>query len=374
MIPIRLENLTKHFSQAGKEIIAVDNVSLEIPACTLSDKPDGQRGVSNGKLFFLLGPSGCGKTTLLRMIAGFVKPDKGRIFFADKDITNVPPEKRSAAMVFQNYALWPHMTVEDNIGFAASARGIKGKQKERIVRQLLQTVRIVEKASAKPLELSGGQQQRVALARALASKPNCLLLDEPMSNLDASLRAEMREEIRRIVKAAGTTTIYVTHDQAEAMAIADCIAIMHEGKIVQVGTPMELYQRPANRFVAKFLGEANFVDAIVISKEKGAILLNCPFGKLLAKTEIHTYPDTKVTCCIRPETLQIKSPSVPVGVNTFPATLLDWKYLGESSRFRLKLDTGEELIGTTMPARMMDNTPQRVLVSIPAENVIILTQ
>ncbi|MCD6377684.1 MAG: ABC transporter ATP-binding protein, partial [Planctomycetes bacterium] len=359
MIPIRLENLTKQFGRADEKIIAVDDVSL---------------AVSAGELFFLLGPSGCGKTTLLRMIAGFVKPDKGKIFFANKDITNIPPEKRSAAMVFQNYALWPHMTVEDNIGFAASARGIKGKEKERIVRQLLQTVRIVEKASAKPLELSGGQQQRVALARALASKPNCLLLDEPMSNLDASLRAEMREEIRRIIKAAGTTTIYVTHDQTEAMAIADRIAIMHEGKIVQVGTAMELYQRPANRFVAKFLGEANFIDATVKNIQGQIITLETPFGNLLTSANLQVKIGDKVICCIRPEMLQITSADEKTETNTFPATITEWQYLGELVKFHLRLMNGTELIGTVMPARSMENIAQQVRVYIPMEGVIVLTQ
>ncbi len=232
---IRLEHLTKRFDST----VAVDDVSLQIEA---------------GELFFLLGPSGCGKSTLLRLIAGLYEPTAGRISFNDRDVTDLPTEKRSAVMVFQSYALWPHMTVRENVRFGLSVRGGSKSDQLRRVDEVLTLVHMREYADRKPNQLSGGQQQRVALARALAVNPACLLLDEPLSNLDAKLRAEMRTEIRRICKEAGLTTIYVTHDQSEALAIADRIAVMDRGKLVQVGTADEISNSPASDFVAEFLG------------------------------------------------------------------------------------------------------------------------
>ena len=362
MFPVRLENLTKRFDTPRGTVAAVEDISLEIAA---------------GELFFLLGPSGCGKTTLLRMLAGLVAPSSGKVFFADSDVTNVPPERRQAAMVFQSYALWPHMTVARNVSFGPEVHHVPAGERKRIVRELLETVRIAEKASARPMELSGGQQQRVALARALAVKPRCLLLDEPLSNLDAALRAAMRWEIRRIVKSSGTTGVYVTHDQAEALAIADRIALMNEGRIVQVGTGRELYEAPANRFVAEFLGEANFIpaEAVGAADQAGGVMLETPLGRLRScSTGAPTQPGTKLNCCIRPESLRIVAGGEQAGgENTFPARLTEWAHLGDSARFRVTLADGTELSGAAMPARPVAVPGRQVTIHVPPEDVIVLS-
>ncbi len=358
MVEIRLENLSKRYEASRGSIDAVRDVSLTVKA---------------GELFFLLGPSGCGKTTLLRMLAGFVEPTAGRVRFGDVDVTDVPPERRDAAMVFQNYALWPHMTVAKNVAFGLSARGIDRRERRRIVREMLETVRIAERARHKPMELSGGQQQRVALARALAVRPKCLLLDEPLSNLDAALRAAMRWEIRRIVKAAGTTAVYVTHDQAEALSIGDRIALMHEGRIVQVGTGRELYERPASRFVADFLGDANFVPATVSGAEAEQVVLASPLGTIRGQSAGEAAVGREVTCCIRPESLQLGPGGDDPAGNAFPARLTEWKYLGESAQFTLELADGTTLSGAAMPARPRAEVGAEVTVRIAPEDVIVLT-
>lgn len=246
---ITLQNLTKRFPARGKskseksEVIAVDNFDFEIP---------------DGKLIALLGPSGCGKSTTLYMIAGLLEPTEGKIFFGENEVTKTPTENRGVGLVFQNYALYPHLTVTQNIAFPLE--NLKGKDKlskEEIksrVEEAAKVVQIDQLLERKPKELSGGQQQRVAIARALVKRPPVLLLDEPLSNLDARLRLQTREELRRIQKETGITTIFVTHDQDEAMSISDLIVVMKDGSVQQVGKPQEVYENPANLFVAKFLG------------------------------------------------------------------------------------------------------------------------
>src|SRR5688572_12613858 len=241
MTTVRLDNITKTFGST----VAVVNVDLTINA---------------GELFFLLGPSGCGKSTLLRLIAGLHEPTAGRIWFNDRDVTPLQTRERNAVMCFQSYALWPHMSVRENVRFGLAVRGADAAEQRRRVDEVLSLVRMLELADRKPNQLSGGQQQRVALARALAVKPACLLLDEPLSNLDAKLRHEMRTEIRRICKTTGVTTVYVTHDQKEALSIADRIAVMRVGKIEQVGTPSDVYHRPVNAFVKEFMAQ----DVVVV--------------------------------------------------------------------------------------------------------------
>src|SRR5689334_21929435 len=238
MTSVRLDHITKLFGQT----LALDNIDLTIHA---------------GELFFLLGPSGCGKSTLLRLIAGLHEPSSGRLFFNDRDVTSLPTQRRNAVMCFQSYALWPHMSVRENIRFGLGVRGMSPPDQLQRIEEVLALVQMREFAERKPNQLSGGQQQRVALARALAVRPACLLLDEPLSNLDAKLRHEMRSEIRRICKSAGFTTIYVTHDQKEALSVADRIAVLKAGRVAQVGTPDELYHRPQTSFVADFIGQTN---------------------------------------------------------------------------------------------------------------------
>jgi iron(III) transport system ATP-binding protein len=241
MTTVRLQNISKTF---GSSTIALAGINLEIAA---------------GELFFLLGPSGCGKSTLLRLIAGLLEPTAGRIFFNDRDVTNLPTEQRNAVMCFQSYALWPHMSVRENVRFGLAVRKLDRDAQKRRVDEVLSLVRMTDLADRRPGQLSGGQQQRVALARALAVNPACLLLDEPLSNLDAKLRLEMRGEIRRICKAGGFTTIYVTHDQKEALSIADRIAILNAGRLEQVGTPSQVYHQPANAFVADFMKQDELI-------------------------------------------------------------------------------------------------------------------
>ncbi len=259
MTRVRCVQITKRFG----DTVALDAISLD---------------VEPGELFFLLGPSGCGKSTLLRLIAGLLAPTSGRIRFDDRDVTSLGTEQRNAVMCFQSYALWPHLTVRENVRFGLDVRGLGRAEQQRRVDEVLQLVQMAAYAARKPNELSGGQQQRVALARALVVTPDCLLLDEPLSNLDARLRLEMRGEIRRICKDTGVTTIYVTHEQKEALSIADRVAILDRGQIQQIGAPREVYLRPASRFVAGFIGETNLLSARVANRDGASVELLTPLG------------------------------------------------------------------------------------------------
>src|SRR5215203_1734449 len=248
MTSVRIDHLRKNFGAT----VALAGFDLEIHA---------------GELFFLLGPSGCGKSTLLRIIAGLLTPDSGRIYFGDRDVTDLGTEKRNAVMCFQSYALWPHMSVRENIRFGLDVRKLDRAHQDVRIAEVLRLVQMENLGDRKPNQLSGGQQQRVALARALAVRPDCLLLDEPLSNLDAKLRHEMRSEIRRICKTAGFTTIYVTHDQKEALSVADRIAVLRAGRLAQVGTPGELYHRPNSGFVADFIGSTNLLPGRIVGRD-----------------------------------------------------------------------------------------------------------
>jgi len=249
MPKIQLKGVTKRF---GKKILAVDNVSLEI-----QDK----------EYFSLIGPSGCGKTTLLRMIAGLIQPTKGEIYIDDTLVNDVPPEDRGIGFVFQTYALFPHMNVFDNVTYGPRVKAWEAKRAASLGRETLEMVKLDKRADAYPHELSGGMMQRVAVARALAAGSKILLLDEPLGALDAKIRNELRYEIKRLVEDLGLTAIHVTHDQAEAMAISDRIAVMKKGRILQVGTPYELYMNPQQIFIANFIGESNFLEGRVIGME-----------------------------------------------------------------------------------------------------------
>jgi ABC-type Fe3+/spermidine/putrescine transport system ATPase subunit len=248
---LRLVEVTKHFGPT----VAVDRVSLEI---------------EEGSFFTLLGPSGCGKTTLLRVVAGFHLPDRGEVYLRERRITHVPPHLRGTAMVFQEYALFPHMTVEENVAYGLRMRRVPAAEARTRVARVLELVGLVGQERKYPHQLSGGQQQRVALARALVVEPEVLLLDEPLSNLDAKLRVRVREELRELQRRLGQTTVYVTHDQEEALALSDRIAVMNTGRVLQVGTPEEIYLRPKNRFVADFVGLANFLEGYWVRRPRGA--------------------------------------------------------------------------------------------------------
>jgi iron(III) transport system ATP-binding protein len=266
MTRVRFDHITKRFGHT----VALDDINLEI-------RP--------GELFFLLGPSGCGKSTLLRLVAGLHEPTAGRVWFNDRDVTALGTEKRNAVMCFQSYALWPHMSVAENVRFGLKVRGMSRADQDARLAEVLRLVQMDAYADRKPNQLSGGQQQRVALARALAVNPDCLLLDEPLSNLDAKLRHEMRGEIRRICKTAGEggfTTIYVTHDQKEALSVADRIAVLRAGKLVQVGTPGELYHKPVDSFVADFIGHTNLIPGTITARAGALLHLSTPAGPVLA--------------------------------------------------------------------------------------------
>ncbi len=319
--PIHIRGLCKAFGNT----IAVDGIDVDIPA---------------GSLYFLLGPSGCGKTTLLRMIAGFYEPTGGTIHFGDQDVSRLPANKRNCGMVFQSYALWPHMTVADNVAFGLNVRKVEPAERDRRVAEALDLVQMGKYAQRKPNQLSGGQQQRVALARALVIRPTVLLLDEPLSNLDAKLRLEMRSQIRQICHDVQITTVYVTHDQKEALSMADGMAVLKDGQMVQAGAARELYDRPRNRFVADFLGETNFLAAEVAQRDGERVVLNTPAGPLHSQAFPEDCPSTgNVTCSLRPEAIRLHIGPAPTGEpNCFAVRRLDTVFLGEMAQHVLAAD------------------------------------
>jgi len=288
--------------------------------------------IDEGELFFLLGPSGCGKTTTLRIIAGFYKPESGDLSFNDKNVLDVPPYKRNVGMVFQNYALWPHMTSYDNIVYGLKVRKVPLIERVERAKKALIMVQMEDFALRYPNQLSGGQQQRIALARAIVTEPDVLLLDEPLSNLDAKLRLETRYEIKRLQSELGITSIYVTHDQEEALSMADKIAVMNKGKIEQIGSPREIYGNPNNRFVAGFIGETNFVEAEVHSQSGRGLLLNTVNGEeIFVKLTSGEYQrGQKVICSIRPENIKLvdEKPLASKGQQLYAATIETLTYYG----------------------------------------------
>ncbi len=318
MAGVTLRNLVKAYG----ELKAVDDVSLEI---------------REGELVALLGPSGCGKTTTLRAVAGFVQPTSGSVHFGDRDVTGVPVHKRNVGMVFQGYALFPHLNVEKNVEFGLKVRGWdKGKVQAR-VREMLEWVQLAALSERRPRELSGGQQQRVALARAMAIKPDVLLLDEPFSALDAKLRLQMRTEIRQLQREAGITSVFVTHDQDEAMAIADRIGVMNQGRLEQLGSAEDLYQRPGSRFVAGFIGKCNFIEGQVVHPGRFA----SRSGTELRFQGAHA--GGSAALCFRPEHAAVGPGALP-HANSIDATVKAVTYLGPSTEYELVTGSGENLL------------------------------
>ena len=324
MTELAIRGLSKRFG----DVAAVDGFELRI---------------GDHELVSLLGPSGCGKTTTLRCIAGFEEPTAGRILFDGRDVVGLPPERRNIGMVFQNYALFPHMTVRQNLAFGLEMRGVpKGETAERIAR-VLETVQLGDLGERYPRQLSGGQQQRIALARAMVVEPSILLLDEPLANLDAKLREEMRFFVRSLQKRVGITTVYVTHDQAEAMVISDRIVVMFDGRIHQVGAPDEIYSRPVSREVASFIGLSNFVEGRVrgaggdgeIRLDTAAGLLRCAYPETLAAGR-------EATLVVRPEAVSLSAaapaaPAAPAGAggNAVPGRVSERYFLGNITGYRV---------------------------------------
>jgi len=290
---LTLTDVTKIFPGRGgeDEVTAVDEASLII---------------EKGELLTLLGPSGCGKTTTLRMIAGFEFPTSGEIFLDGKNINDLPPHKRDMSLVFQSYAIFPHLSVYENIAYGLKVQRLPKKELKARAAAVLDLVELTGLENRAPNQLSGGQQQRVALARALVMEPKVLLMDEPLSNLDAKLREQMRGEIRRIQKMLGITSVYVTHDQVEAMTISDRIVVMNEGRIEQVGTPIETYRHPQSRFVADFIGRANFIEGVVKSQLDGKVVIDMMGQSLTVDAAGDSYQaEAEVTVVVRPEMIDL---------------------------------------------------------------------
>jgi len=347
MTSVRLEHLSKQFGT----VAALTDIDLSIAA---------------GELFFLLGPSGCGKSTLLRLIAGLHTPSSGRVLFNDRDVTNLATDRRDAVMVFQSHALWPHLSVRENIRFGLRVRKLSGAQQRQRIDEMLNLVHLVLEADRRPSELSGGQQQRVALARAVAVRPACLLLDEPLSNLDAKLRHEMRTEIRNICKSQGVTTVYVTHDQKEAISVADRIALMDRGRIVQIGTPADLYAKPASAFVAAFIGETNLIPGTILGRDNGTLRLGTALGELLAEDRGINNPDVMLS--VRPEHIRIVDSQLS-GANHLTGTVEQTTFLGEASEHVLRIGQ-TPLKVVSFPPRF--DPPARMTVEFDAADVVVL--
>ena len=349
MTGVGIEHLSKRFGSA----VALNDINLDI---------------APGELFFLLGPSGCGKSTLLRLIAGLERPSVGRIRFNGRDVTRLDTRKRNAVMCFQSYALWPHMTVEQNVRFGPAVRRLAAKERDGRVAEALKLVRMDGLAQRKPGQLSGGQQQRVALARAIAVRPDCLLLDEPLSNLDAKLRLEMRGEIRRICKSGGLTAVYVTHDQKEALSIADRIAVMSEGRLAQVGTPAELYLKPRNSFVAGFIAPTNLLRGRVTESAGSWVEVETVAGPIRVAGAGPAI-GSQVLLSIRPQQFRVVDWG-PVGErNRFAARVLESTFLGESSEHVVMV--GTERLNVTCTPPLLAPPTELILECSPGDVVIL---
>ncbi len=321
---VRIEGVTKRYD----DVTAVDDVSLEI---------------LKGELFAILGSSGCGKTTLLRMLAGFEHPTSGRILIDGADMTDVPPYERPVNLMFQSYALFPHMTVEQNVAYGLKKEGLPAPQIRERVAEMLAMVRLGPLAGRRPEKLSGGEKQRVALARSLVKRPKLLLLDEPLAALDKKLREHTQFELANIQYQLGTTFVVVTHDQDEAMTLASRIAVMHEGRIAQVGTPGEVYEYPANRYVARFVGNINLIEGRVIGRENGRVTLRADAldAELAVACDGEAGLGDEVCVAVRPEKITI-SREAPAGCdrNVVKGIVRDLGYFGDQSLYRVRSKSG----------------------------------
>jgi ABC-type Fe3+/spermidine/putrescine transport system ATPase subunit len=356
MPEVRLKNVVKTFDKG--RITAVDHVNLII-----NDK----------EYLTLLGPSGCGKTTTLRMIAGLELPDEGEITIGEKIVSNLPPEYRDIGYVFQEYALFPHMDVWNNVTYGPRVKGWEEKTSNKIGREMLELVRLFERTDAFPAELSGGMRQRVALARALSSGSKLLLLDEPLGALDARIRTDLRYEIRKLVKDLHLTAIHVTHDQAEAMAISDRIAVMRKGKILQIGTPRELYLSPQHIFVANFVGESNFLEGYVRERVGHRLVVDLRGGISVYASDNDHQEGEKVVVGVRPEVLSLRK-GKKTGINAIEGTIKGFRFEGNNVRYEITLKN-DDVVLIIRPALMGKwlNVGEEVTVAFPEEKSFVFS-
>ena len=353
MPDVRIENVTKRF---GK-LLAVNNVSLHV-----RDK----------EYFALLGPSGCGKTTLLRLIAGLIRPDEGEIYIGDRLVNDVPPEDRDVGFVFQTFALFPHMNAWNNVTYGPRVKGFNMKEASTIGHEVLEMVKLHERIDAFPNELSGGMMQRIAVARALAAGAKLLLLDEPLGQLDAKVRNDLRYDIRRMTKDLGLTAIHVTHDQSEAMAISDRIAVMKKGAIKQVGTPNELYMAPQNIFVANFIGESNFLEGYVRDTGSKGMTIELRGGIRAQTANNNVKIGERVVIAVRPETLEFEKGKIRTNVNTISGMVERVTFEGTNIRYEVRLEN-EDMVVLVKPSMIGEwfNMDDKVTVSFAHDKVHI---
>ncbi len=332
---VKLVNISKVFrdpSDPHGRVVAVKDVNLEI---------------NEGEMVTLLGPSGCGKTTTLRIISGFETPTTGEVWISGKNVTELPPNKRDTSMVFQSYAIFPHLSVGQNIGFGLELKGWKKDAIKKEVQKIMEVMNLTDMYHRRPDQLSGGQQQRVALARAIINRPSVLLFDEPLSNLDAKLREQMRVEIRRIQQTFKITSVYVTHDQAEAMTVSDRIVVMKDGEIMQVGTPFEIYMKPANIFVADFIGRVNLIEGIVSNVGEESVIVDYGTGQKDIKSWVGNFErEMQVFTVIRPESLKLRKINLEEAL--FVGKIVKFVYLGATAEYDIEVDTLERPINAVV--------------------------
>ena len=355
MASVQLANITKKFD----DVTAVEDLSLK---------------VNDGEFFSLLGPSGCGKTTILRMIAGFYHPTAGEIFFDDRNVSVLPPNKRNTGMVFQNYALFPHMTVFENVAFGLRARKVPAPERRERVRNALELVNLADFESRRVTQLSGGQQQRVALARAIVIEPEILLLDEPLSNLDAKLRRETRDQIQRLQRELGITTIYVTHDQEEALTLSDRIALMEKGVCQQIGTPHQIYNHPANAFVASFMGRSNIMRGTIVESKAGrqpVLIVEVEGGIQLRISDFEPERSGNIVLSVRPETIILRK-SDEDRINTFQGEVKLKQFNGYVVEYEVHVcEISFNVIALNEEDRVFD-IHEKVYLEIPASKISII--
>jgi spermidine/putrescine transport system ATP-binding protein len=365
---IELRDVIKEFpgtARGADAVLAVDHVTLQI---------------GDGEFFSLLGPSGCGKTTTLRMIAGFELPSEGEVLIHGKAMGRTPPFQRPVNTVFQNYALFPHMTIGENVAFGLKMKGAPKAEIGPRVKEALEMVRLPGYEERKPRQLSGGQQQRVALARALVNRPEVLLLDEPLGALDLKLRKEMQLELKTLQREVGITFIYVTHDQEEALTMSDRIAVMSKGHMLQVGSSVEIYEEPNCRFVADFIGETNFISGTVVSVDGGKAEFQADGLKMIADAGADVRPGLQATLAVRPERIQLSAGKPDSTANAFVGEIYESIYIGTDTHYRVRLAPTvslrirrQNLLPIGMPA-MTGPTGINVWVSWPAESARVLMQ